>query len=122
MYQYQVSFSQAISMAFNKYCDFNGRASRSEFWWWQLFTAILGWVFAIIGYSINATWLSSIVSLALFLPSLGLAVRRLHDIDKSGWWYLLCLIPVVGWIVLIVWWCKESQPFDNQYGPVPNLA
>lgn len=62
-----------------------------------------------------------IVSLALFLPSLGLGVRRLHDINRSGWWLLLGLLPVIGTIILIVWFCKESQMTDNQYGPVPHL-
>lgn len=63
-----------------------------------------------------------IVGLALLLPSLGLCVRRLHDIGKSGWWWLLALIPIVGAIILIVWFCKDSQPTENQYGPIPNLV
>ncbi|MBD5359594.1 MAG: DUF805 domain-containing protein [Bacteroides sp.] len=109
-------------MAFNKYCDFNGRASRSEYWWFCLFTFIVSAALAVIGGVLNITWLGYIWSLATLLPSLGLSVRRLHDIDKSGWWIFLGLIPLVGAIILIIWACKESQPYDNQYGPVPNLA
>ena len=109
-------------MAFNKYCDFNGRASRSEYWWFCLFTCIVSAALAVIGGVLNITWLDGLWTLATLLPSLGLSVRRLHDIDKSGWWLFLGLIPLVGAIILIIWACKESQPYDNQYGPVPNLA
>ena len=65
---------------------------------------------------------TGIVNLALLLPSLGLAVRRLHDIDKSGWWIFISLIPIIGWILLIVWYCKDSQMETNEYGPVPNMV
>ena len=127
MYQYQVSFSQAVRMAFDSYCRFQGRSSRSEYWWWVLFVAILGFCIGIIegilGFSMTAVQTTSgILSLALLLPGLGLSVRRLHDIGKSGWWILLGFIPLVGAIVLIIWFAQNSQMQDNQYGPVPNLA
>lgn len=127
MYQRQVSFTEAIKMALQQnYCNFSGRSSRSEYWWFTLFYFIVSFIVSFIG---NATgsqvfnyWLSFFVGLALFLPSLGLCVRRLHDINKSGWWVLLNLIPVVGWIILLIWVCKDSDPTDNQYGPVPNVV
>lgn len=127
MYQYQVSFSQAVRMAFDSYCRFQGRSSRSEYWWWVLFVAILsfciGIIEGILGFSMTAVRTTSgILSLGLLLPGLGLSVRRLHDIGKSGWWILLGLIPVVGAIVLIIWFARNSQMQDNQYGPVPNMA
>lgn len=127
MYQYQVSFSQAVRMAFDSYCRFQGRSSRSEYWWWVLFVAILsfciGIIESILGFSMTAVQTTSgILSLVLLLPGLGLSVRRLHDINKSGWWILLGLIPVVGAIVLIIWFAQNSQMQDNQYGPVPNMA
>lgn len=127
MYQYQVSFSQAVRMAFDSYCRFQGRSSRSEYWWWVLFVAILsfciGIIEGILGFSMTAVQTTSgILSLALLLPGLGLSVRRLHDIGKSGWWILLGFIPLVGAIVLIIWFAQNSQMQDNQYGPVPNLA
>lgn len=65
---------------------------------------------------------SGLVGLALLLPSLGLCVRRLHDIGKSGWWIFISLIPIVGWIILLVWYCKDSQMAPNEYGDVPNLV
>ena len=127
MYQYQVSFSQAVRMAFDSYCRFQGRSSRSEYWWWVLFCSILGFcigiVEGILDFSMTAVQATSgILSLVLLLPGLGLSVRRLHDIGKSGWWILLGLIPVVGAIVLIIWFARNSQMQDNQYGPVPNMA
>lgn len=125
MIQRQVSFKDAVVRAITQnYCNFNGRASRSEYWWYCLFVFALGIVIGII-FSSSQTALnvvSGLVNLALLLPGLGLAVRRLHDINKSGWWILLALIPVVGAIILIIWFCKESEPIPNVYGPVPNLV
>lgn len=118
--QRQVSFIEAIQMGFQKYCCFKGRASRSEYWWWVLFTFIIGAVLGMFGKS--GEIISGIVSLALFLPGLGLCVRRLHDINKSGWWVLLALIPLVGQIILIVWLAKPSDPSENQYGSMPNVV
>lgn len=127
MYQYQVSFSQAVRMAFDSYCRFQGRSSRSEYWWWVLFVAILsfciGIIEGILGFSMTAVQTTSgILSLVLFLPGLGLSVRRLHDIGKSGWWILLGFIPVVGAIILIIWFARNSEMTGNRYGPVPNMA
>lgn len=117
MFQYQVSFGQAVSMAFSNYINFNGRSSRSEFWWFYLLTFIIG----IALYLIGSQWLSGVVNLALLLPSITVGVRRLHDIGKTGWLLFLSLIPIVNFI-LIYWFVQPSQPMDNQYGPVPNVA
>lgn len=123
MQQRQVSFSEAIKSGFNKYCCFTGRASRSEYWWWVLFTFILGLIVGVVfGDGTAGTIISGLMSLALLLPGLGLAVRRLHDIGRSGWAILLALIPIVGAIILIIWFIKDSEPTPNQYGPVPNVV
>lgn len=125
MYQRQVTFKEAVESALKlNYCNFSGRASRSEFWWFALFNFILSAVISIVFcWSQNAmNIVTGLVNLALLLPSLGLAVRRLHDINKSGWWIFISLIPVVGWILLIVWYCKDSQMEANEYGPVPNMV
>lgn len=106
----------------NNYCNFNGRSSRSEFWWYALFTFILGAIVGLIFSDTTAQVVNGIINLALLLPGLGLAVRRMHDIGKSGWWVLINLIPVVGWIIYIVWAAKDSDPTPNQFGPVPNLV
>lgn len=125
MYQYQVTFTDAVKRAFENYCGFTGRASRSEYWWFGLFcfaaNIVLTYGLMIFGAKVGvyASWL---FQLAVLLPSLGLAVRRLHDINKSGWWFLINLIPLVGNIIFIVWACKESQPTANEYGEVPNLT
>lgn len=125
MYQRQVTFKEAIVRALQlNYCNFNGRASRSEFWWFQLFGFILSLIIGIVFcWSQDIMNIASgIISLALLLPNLGLAVRRLHDIDKCGWWLFLALIPLIGAIILLVWFCKDSQMEPNEYGPVPNMV
>ncbi len=125
MYQQQVPFKDAVMQAITtNYCNFNGRASRSEYWWYCLGVFVLGVIINIVfSFSETANMVvSGIVNLALLLPGLGLAVRRLHDINKSGWWLFLVLIPLVGAIVLIIWFCKESDMQPNQYGPVPNMV
>lgn len=125
MYQRQVTFKEAVVKAIQQnYCNFSGRASRSEFWWFYLFCIVIGWVINLVFMSSETAnyIVSGVFSLALLLPNLGLAVRRLHDIGKSGWWLFLAFIPVVGIIILIVWWCKDSQMEPNEYGPVPNMV
>lgn len=125
MYQRQVTFKEAVVNAIQQnYCNFSGRASRSEFWWYQLFTFILGILVEIVFcWSQNAMSIASgIIALGLLLPNLGICVRRLHDIGKSGWWIFISLIPVIGWILLLVWYCKDSQMEPNEYGPVPNIV
>ena len=128
MYQRQVSFKEAVVRALTQnYCNFSGRASRSEYWWFYLFTCIVSWVVSIVvslfSSELSIMYIASmIVGLAFLLPGLGIAVRRLHDIGKSGWWMFISLIPLIGAIILLVWWCKDSQMEPNEYGPVPNLV
>lgn len=143
MNQYQVSFGAAIQRAFSNYCVFTGRASRSEFWWFFLFTYIvnivLGWpsmmgaVQVLSSADSNAMAYSALQTggimsyiywlwgLFILLPSWGLLFRRLHDAGHSGWNWLWIFLPLVGWIILIVFLCQPSVPVENQYGPVPNL-
>lgn len=124
MYQYQVSFGDAIKRAFSNYCDFNGRASRSEYWWWTLFCFIVSVAINIIFIKAHTaeSVVSSLWGLATLLPSLGLLFRRLHDTGRSGWNVLWALLPLVGAIILIVYCCQPSQPEENPYGPVPNTT
>ena len=128
MYQRQVSFKEAVVRALSQnYCNFSGRASRSEYWWFYLFSCIVSWVVSIIvslfSSELSIMYIASmVVGLAFLLPSLGIAVRRLHDIGKSGWWLFISLIPLIGAILLLVWFCKDSQMEPNEYGPVPNLV
>jgi hypothetical protein len=108
------------------YADFTGRARRSEYWYFVLFNFIvsilIGLSLGVIAGLLNVPALVYLVhlwSLAVFIPSLAVSVRRLHDIGRSGWWLLLSLIPLVGAIILIIWHCTDSQPGANQYGPNP---
>lgn len=125
MYQRQVTFKEAIVSALQQnYCNFSGRASRSQFWWYQLFCFILEAAVGIVFFWSQDVLniVSGLIGLALLLPNLGIQVRRLHDTDKSGWWIFISLIPIIGWILLIVWYCKDSQMQTNEYGPVPNMV
>jgi uncharacterized membrane protein YhaH (DUF805 family) len=119
-----MTFPDAVKICFNKYVDFNGRARRSEFWYWVLFTVLVGIVAGIIDSilgtrnSSGTGLIGSLADLALLLPSLAVGARRLHDTGRSGWWLLLWFLCLIGWIILIVWYCLDSQP-DNKYGPSP---
>ena len=115
-----MSFVEAITSVLSQYANFNGRARRSEYWYYILAYAIISAVLnALAQYSSIFTVLSGIFGLALICPTLAVAVRRLHDIGKSGWYYLFALIPLVGAIILLVWFVKDSEPGDNVYGPNP---
>jgi uncharacterized membrane protein YhaH (DUF805 family) len=115
---------QAIRSGFFNYANFLGRASRSEFWWFQLFV-LLGEVAAALvdvfgNFTIlDGSPLATLFWLATLIPDLAVMARRLHDTDSSGWWLLLMLIPFIGIVVLIVWWCLEGSKGDNRFGADP---
>ncbi len=100
-----MTFIDAVKICFVKYADFNGCASRPEFWWWVLFTVVATMVLQSISYNLSGAF-----SIATFLPSIAVTARRLHDIDRSGWWQLLYFVPVIGWIVLIFFWVEQGKP------------
>lgn len=104
-----MTFTESIGICLKKYTEFNGRAARSEFWWWVLFTFLL----SAFSQMVSET-LASIISLAVFLPSIAVTSRRLHDIGRSGWWQLIGLIPIIGWIVMI-FWCVKDSAGPNEY-------
>ena len=119
-----MSFVDAIRSGFTQYVGFAGRARRSEFWYFYLFTILASIVASILQRALTNSQngiITAIVGLALVLPSLAVAVRRLHDTSRSGWWLFIVIIPVVGAIILIVWWVQDSQG-DNQYGPSPKAV
>ncbi len=101
------------------YADFKGRARRKEFWMFMLINWVISMVLAIIGSLIHFTPLGSIYNLAVLVPTLGVGVRRLHDMGKSGWWWLIAFVPVVGAIYLIYLWCQDSQAEANEWGANP---
>ncbi|MCF8070142.1 MAG: DUF805 domain-containing protein [Desulfobacterales bacterium] len=104
--------------ALKKYADFNGRATRTQFWMFVLFYFIFCIIAAVIDSIIGASIFSIILMLGLIVPSISITARRLHDISKSGWWQLVALVPVIGSIVLIIFCVMDSHP-QNQYGPNP---
>ena len=100
-----------------RYAQFQGRSGRAEFWWYFLAALIIGIVFNILIAVSNIFFVLYVIyGLAVLIPGLAVGVRRLHDTDKTGWWLLIALIPIVGIIVLIVFWATEGAPGPNQYG------
>jgi uncharacterized membrane protein YhaH (DUF805 family) len=115
-----MTFTEAIKSGFDHYVDFDGRASRPAYWWWFLFALLAGVAAAILDAAFgSAPLLRVVVGLGLLLPGLSVGIRRLHDTDRSGWWILIGLIPIVGWIVLLIFYLREGDPGENQYGPPP---
>ncbi|TCL72274.1 DUF805 domain-containing protein [Rhizobium sp. BK251] len=113
-----MTFTEAVGSVFSKYAVFRGRAPRSEFWWFALFNIVLSFVAGLIDAAFtNGDVLAIVYSLAVFLPGLAVAVRRLHDIDRSGWWLLIGFIPLAGWVILIYWYIQEGTLGANQFGP-----
>lgn len=106
-----MSFVDAIKTCFSKYADFNGRALRSEYWWFVLFIMLVG-----MGLSIINDTLALLFYLATMLPSVAAAARRLHDTDRSGWMQLIGLIPIVGWLIMIYFLAQKGSG-PNRFGP-----
>lgn len=134
-----MSFTEAIATCFKKYADFKGRAARPEFWWFVLlyYLVILapavpvivdsksgvgqpGFDESVSGIALFFVFLTAVAVLAFIIPYLAAGVRRLHDTGKSGWWWLLGLVPF-GWIVLLVFFVSEGDRGVNQYGPPPGI-
>ena len=111
----QVDFIQAVQLFFRRYTDFNGRSTRAEYWWVALFMLIVSIVLAFFGNIGQYT--SYLFSLVCLVPGIALAVRRLHDVGRSGWWYLIALTGI-GCLVLLYWFVQPSGP-ANEYGPNP---
>jgi uncharacterized membrane protein YhaH (DUF805 family) len=112
-----MNFTQAISSGFSNYVNFSGRACRSEYWYWILFIILAEIVTTIIDWIIGISVTTSLFGLATVLPSLSIAFRRLHDLDRSGWWIFLSLIPLIGWIILLIWYCSRGTEGGNRFGP-----
>lgn len=136
-----MGFSEAVRTVFSKYATFSGRAGREEFWWFALFNVLgsavadtldraffgtrmmwrgydgmmWGWHYQMMTPSV----LGGIFSLVVLMPSLAVGARRLHDVGLSGWWLLLVFLPVIGWIILLVWTVQRGEKGANAYGPDP---
>lgn len=130
---------QAVRTVVRKYAVFSGRAPRSAYWWFALFSLVVVIITLAIDaiffgtgettttatsatFQANAGPATLVASLALVLPTLGVAVRRLHDTDRRGWWILLGLIPLLGTVVLIVFYALDSTPGHNRFGSNPQTT
>ena len=129
--------NEYLNVIRNNYANFSGRARRREYWMFALINGIISFVLQLpfqiqnvaslgaetpstpSGIGLISLILTALYGLAVFVPSLAVAVRRLHDTGKSGWWYLIVLVPVVGGLVLLVFLVLDSEPGDNRWGPSP---
>jgi uncharacterized membrane protein YhaH (DUF805 family) len=114
-----MSFGQAIRSCYSRYATFSGRAPRSEYWFFVLYQCLITAVCAaLIPFGIGQAllWLFGFANL---LPAISVTVRRLHDTDRSGWWYWFALVPLIGVIMLIVWFCTRGTSGANRFGPDP---
>jgi uncharacterized membrane protein YhaH (DUF805 family) len=124
---------------FSKYAVFSGRARRKEYWYWYLFNFIVSIFIAVVSVVINLPngtetdnglgWfglfinlVAIVYSLGIFIPNLAVTVRRLHDTNRSGWWYFISMVPFIGGIILLIYLIEDSSPGDNQYGPNPKAG
>ena len=125
-----MNMQTAVPTVFRKYVVFSGRATRSEFWWWILFIVLVSVALSMIDGAVIAPMtghetfdpeagqpLQLLFNLATLLPTLAVTVRRLHDTDRSGWWILLGLIPIIGNLILLWWYIQSGTEGENQYGP-----
>ncbi|MBN42081.1 MAG: DUF805 domain-containing protein [Alphaproteobacteria bacterium] len=115
-----MNFGQSITTCMGKYFTFSGRAKRSEYWWFYLFTVLMSWGASLVGSAsfgpsdLGGDLFSSMVSLVFLFPWLAAGSRRLHDIGRSGWWQLL-ILTIIGVILLIVWWASDTKPQGDKY-------
>jgi uncharacterized membrane protein YhaH (DUF805 family) len=127
--RYEMNFGKAIATCMGKYGTFSGRASRSEYWWFYLFTILMSWGATIVDGAVASSgdpavassgdpMVEIVVTLVFFVPIIAAGCRRLHDMGKSGWWQLLWFIPIIGWILLIVWLATNTKPEGDKYNQI----
>ena len=121
-----MDFFGAVRICFNKYVNFGGRASRSEFWLFVLFVVLGGLILGVIDGVVGVEQgdpvsLGNAFGLLTLLPGLAVAVRRLHDTNRSGWWYLISF-TIIGYIPLLYWWCVKGEEGENRFGLEPRAS
>jgi uncharacterized membrane protein YhaH (DUF805 family) len=112
-----MTFGEAVRSGFEHYAKFDGRASRAAFWWWVLFVFLVSIAANIIDLAIGAPVFSALAGLGLLLPNISVSIRRLHDTNRTGWWLLIWLIPLIGLIVLLVFYLQRGDDGENRFGP-----
>ncbi|MFK7941469.1 MAG: DUF805 domain-containing protein [Paracoccaceae bacterium] len=114
-----MGFMEAVKSCFRRFVDFQGRSPRSEYWWFILFYMLVYIVLLLATAVIPLLGiLMFIFMIAIILPSIAVSIRRLHDLDKSGWWLLISFVPIAG-LILIYWFCLKGTDGDNRFGPDP---
>jgi uncharacterized membrane protein YhaH (DUF805 family) len=116
------TFTGSVALCLRRYFQFTGRAPRAEYWYFTLFaflTGVAADLADLICFGPNHEIFASIASLALLIPGLAVWTRRMHDLDRTGWWWLLMFVPVIGWMILLVWACTRGTRGPNRYGPDP---
>ena len=113
-----MGFGSAVTTCLSRYASFSGRGRRSEFWWFYLFVVLVGGVALTLDLVLGLGFLYPLTVLALLLPILAAGTRRLHDTGRSGWWWLISIVPFGG-IALLVFWVMDSDSSPNSYGPPP---
>lgn len=129
------NMSSAVRAVLSNYATFTGRASRPEYWWWALSVFIVLLVAGLLdaflvapmlGFGVedenSGQPLSFIISVAILIPNIAVGVRRLHDTGRTGWWLLISLVPIIGFLVLLYFFVQPSEEDDNQYGPRPTWS
>lgn len=120
-----MEFGEAVRSGFRNYANFNGRAARSEYWYWVLFALIVNVAGGILDRAIffgsDTGLFAPLISLALLLPGIAVAVRRMHDMDRTGWWVLIVLTGI-GALILLIWFCFKGSDGPNRFGSDPLSA
>lgn len=130
-YGQRMGFGESVSSVMGKYATFEGRAPRSEYWWWVLFTILIQWASSVVdmvifgGYSFVEygsmdvfTPITSLVGIALLIPSIAVGARRFHDMGRTGWWLLIGLTGI-GALIIFFWFMCRGDEGPNRYGPDP---
>jgi uncharacterized membrane protein YhaH (DUF805 family) len=123
-----MTFGQAIELGFRRYADFRGRSSRAEYWYWVLFYFLLSLVLNVLDTAVFLRGpgepgpFGSIATIVMLVPSIAVSARRLHDIGRTAWWLLIAFLPVIGFIVLLIWFCTRGDNGPNHYGDDPQTA
>ena len=108
-----------VEQVLRNYAQFNGRSRRKEYWYFMLFYYCVVFAFSLLSVLTFGWILLQLFLMAMLIPSLAVTVRRLHDVGKSGAWILVGLVPIFGWVVMVIWLCQDSQPGSNRYGANP---
>lgn len=113
-----MDFKTSVQTCLQKFVTFSGRAARPEYWWFQLFLLIAGFVLGVLSAALPSAiaWIATLASIALLVPGVAVTIRRLHDLDRTGWWLLIVFVPLIGLIVLFIFSLSRGTEGPNRFG------